>query len=104
MRVYWNDAGVWGESRKPGQTELGTRCETGTASIGLGDHIVEQHIHNLDVANWVKNRVPGQARGVGGRQVRTEKKFRRDLRPSPSKVLCEDGSGFSQVPPHPGCW
>jgi predicted dehydrogenase len=36
-----------------------------------GDHIVEQHIHNLDVANWVKNMTPVSARGQGGRQVRT---------------------------------
>jgi predicted dehydrogenase len=36
-----------------------------------GDHIVEQHIHNLDVANWVMNATPARARGQGGRQVRT---------------------------------
>ena len=38
-----------------------------------GDHIVEQHIHNLDVANWVKNATPAKAQGQGGRQVRTGK-------------------------------
>ena len=30
-----------------------------------GDHIVEQHIHNLDVINWVKNGYPVKARGMG---------------------------------------
>jgi predicted dehydrogenase len=37
-----------------------------------GDHIVEQHIHNLDVANWVLNAHPVKAMGMGGRQVRTD--------------------------------
>ncbi len=36
-----------------------------------GDHIVEQHIHNLDVANWIMKGHPVEAQGVGGRQVRT---------------------------------
>jgi hypothetical protein len=36
-----------------------------------GDHINEQHIHNLDVANWVKNGYPIAVQGMGGRQVRT---------------------------------
>ncbi len=36
-----------------------------------GDHINEQHIHNLDVINWVKNGHPVSAQGMGGRQVRT---------------------------------
>ena len=35
-----------------------------------GDHIVEQHIHNLDVSNWVRQMVPTSAQGMGGRQVR----------------------------------
>ena len=36
-----------------------------------GDHIVEQHIHNIDVANWLMNDYPVKAQGMGGRQVRT---------------------------------
>ncbi len=34
-----------------------------------GDHIVEQHIHNLDVINWVKNGHPVKARSMGGREI-----------------------------------
>ena len=37
-----------------------------------GDHICEQHIHNIDVCNWVKNAHPTKAVALGGRQVRTE--------------------------------
>ena len=35
-----------------------------------GDHIVEQHIHNIDVGNWVKGGHPVSAQGQGGRQWR----------------------------------
>jgi predicted dehydrogenase len=35
-----------------------------------GDHITEQHIHNLDVANWIMGGPPVSAQGQGGRQVR----------------------------------
>jgi predicted dehydrogenase len=35
-----------------------------------GDHIVEQHVHNIDVANWAMRGHPVRANGVGGRQVR----------------------------------
>ena len=35
-----------------------------------GDHIVEQHVHNLDVANWFIGRPPVMALGFGGRARR----------------------------------
>jgi len=35
-----------------------------------GDHIVEQHVHNLDVANWFCGRHPLSAAGMGGRARR----------------------------------
>lgn len=38
-----------------------------------GDHITEQHIHNIDVINWFKGAYPVKAQGMGGRQVRKEK-------------------------------
>ena len=40
-----------------------------------GDHIVEQHVHNIDVANWVLGAHPIKAIGVGGRQQRTDPKY-----------------------------
>jgi len=39
-------------------------------SMMSGDHIVEQHCHNLDVANWFIGRPPVQALGFGGRARR----------------------------------
>ncbi len=35
-----------------------------------GDHICEQHVHNLDVANWFLNAHPDSAVGFGGRARR----------------------------------
>ncbi len=35
-----------------------------------GDHIVEQHIHNLDVCNWIMDAHPIQCNGMGGRMYR----------------------------------
>lgn len=35
-----------------------------------GDHVVEQHVHNLDVINWVLGKYPVQCLGMGSRAVR----------------------------------
>ena len=71
-RVYWNSGGVWVRPRKPGQTEMEYQMQNWYYFNWLcGDHINEQHIHNLDVGNWVKQAYPVRASGMGGRQVRT---------------------------------
>jgi myo-inositol 2-dehydrogenase / D-chiro-inositol 1-dehydrogenase len=76
MRVYWNDGGVWVKPRQPGQTEMEYQMRNWYYFNWLcGDHINEQHIHNLDVANWLKNDHPIRAHGQGGRQVRTGKEY-----------------------------
>ncbi|NNE46070.1 MAG: Gfo/Idh/MocA family oxidoreductase [Rhodothermales bacterium] len=70
-RVYWNGEGVWVRERQAGQTEMEYQMRNWYYFNWLcGDHIVEQHIHNLDVANWVKKGHPIRAQGQGGRQVR----------------------------------
>jgi myo-inositol 2-dehydrogenase / D-chiro-inositol 1-dehydrogenase len=70
-RVYWNDAGVWVRARQEGQTEMEYQMRNWYYFTWLGgDHIVEQHIHNLDVANWVLQGHPVRAQGQGGRLVR----------------------------------
>ncbi|MEI7582592.1 Gfo/Idh/MocA family oxidoreductase [Runella sp.] len=74
--VYWVSGGVWNNPRKPGQTEMEYQMRNWYYFNWLcGDHITEQHIHNIDVANWVKQGYPTEARGTGGRQVRTGKEF-----------------------------
>jgi myo-inositol 2-dehydrogenase/D-chiro-inositol 1-dehydrogenase len=76
MRCYWNSAGVWVNPRRPEQTEMEHQMRNWYYFNWLcGDHIAEQHIHNIDVCNWVKGGPPVKAQGVGGRQVRTGVEF-----------------------------
>ncbi len=71
MRAYWNDAGVWVRPRQPSQTEMEYQMRNWYYFVWLGgDHIVEQHIHNLDVINWIKKGHPVRGQGQGGREVR----------------------------------
>ncbi len=71
-QVYWNSGGVWVRPRKPEQSELEYQMRNWYYFNWLcGDHILEQHIHNIDVANWFIGDYPVSAQGMGGRQVRT---------------------------------
>ena len=59
-QVYWNSAGVWVKERQEGQTEMEYQMRNWYYFNWLcGDHIVEQHIHNIDVANWFIGEFPG---------------------------------------------
>ncbi|MCI4642281.1 MAG: Gfo/Idh/MocA family oxidoreductase [Flavobacteriaceae bacterium] len=70
-QVYWNDGGVWVKKRQPGQSELEYQMRNWYYFTWLcGDHILEQHIHNIDIANWFIGEYPTEAQGMGGRQVR----------------------------------
>lgn len=75
-QVYWNSDGVWVRPRKPGQTEMEYQMRNWYYFNWLcGDHITEQHIHNLDVMNWFKGDYPVKAQGMGGREVRSGKEY-----------------------------
>ena len=73
-QVYWNGAGVWVSKRESNQTEMEYQMRNWYYFNWLcGDHILEQHIHNIDVANWFIGDYPVSAQGMGGRQVRKGK-------------------------------
>lgn len=73
-QAWWDNDGVWVRPRKPGQTEMEYQMRNWYYFVWLcGDHITEQHIHNLDVINWFKDGYPVKAQGLGGRQVRKGK-------------------------------
>ncbi len=75
-QVYWDSSGVWVRPRKPEYTEMQYQMRNWYYFDWLcGDHIVEQHIHNIDVFNWAKQSYPVSAQGLGGRQVRTGKEY-----------------------------
>ena len=74
--AWWNNDGVWVNPRKPGMTEMEYQMRNWYYFNWLcGDHICEQHIHNIDVINWAKNAYPVKARGTGGREVRKGKDY-----------------------------
>ena len=73
-QAWWNNDGVWVRQRKYNQTEMEYQMRNWYYFVWLcGDHIVEQHIHNMDVINWFKGGYPVKAQGMGGRQVRKGK-------------------------------
>jgi myo-inositol 2-dehydrogenase/D-chiro-inositol 1-dehydrogenase len=54
LRAYWNGGGIWNRKREPNQTEMQFQVNNWYHFNWLsGDHICEQHVHNLDIANWV---------------------------------------------------
>src|SRR3546814_14838683 len=74
--VYRNSGGVWVRPRKPEQTEMEYQMRNWYYFNWLcGDHIVEQHVHNIDVANWVKVSYPVSIQGTGSRAWRTGKGY-----------------------------
>ena len=74
LQVYWNGDSPWVRPRRPNQTEMEYQMRNWYYFVWLcGDNICEQHVHNLDVANWVKGGHPVEANGMGGRQTRKGK-------------------------------
>lgn len=76
-KSYWNGGEIWVIEKEPQWSDLEWQLRNWNYFTWLaGDHIVEQHVHNLDVMNWVIGSHPIKAvSGLGGRQVRTDAKF-----------------------------
>jgi predicted dehydrogenase len=74
LRCYWNGTGIWFRSReelakkKEPTTDLAFQLNNWYHFVWTcGDHICEQHIHNLDVCNWAMGKPPVQCLGMGAR-------------------------------------
>ncbi len=75
-RCYWNQGGLWHRARTPGMSDLEWQLRNWLYFTWLsGDHIVEQHVHNLDVVNWALQAHPERCSSLGGRQQRTGPEF-----------------------------
>ncbi len=75
-QCYWNGSTLWHHGRDPQWTEMEYQIRNWYYFCWLsGDHIVEQHLHNIDVINWAIGTHPIRALGVGGRQARTDPKY-----------------------------
>jgi len=74
-QCYWNMGQLWVSERQPNQSDIEWQLRNWLYFTWLsGDHICEQHVHNIDVINWAFNDQPVSVWGVGGRQFRTGEK------------------------------
>ena len=73
-QAYWNGGdmlGYWKWWDKENRSDMEWQCRSWPwFTWTSGDHIVEQHCHNLDVINWALQGHPEQCMGMGGRAVR----------------------------------
>ncbi|MDX2146730.1 MAG: Gfo/Idh/MocA family oxidoreductase [Planctomycetota bacterium] len=75
-RCSWDQGSLWNHARKPEYSDMEWQLRNWLYFTWLsGDHIVEQHIHNIDVINWGLQATPTRATAQGGRQVRTGAEF-----------------------------
>jgi len=70
-RVFFNQAAIWQRPREANMTEMQYQVNNWYNFQWLsGDHIVEQHVHDIDVMNWfMGDKHPIEANGMGGRAV-----------------------------------
>ncbi|MFC2157626.1 Gfo/Idh/MocA family oxidoreductase [Acidobacteriota bacterium] len=83
-QCYWNMGGLWvGRAmdnwvgwKTKGWSDMEWQIRNWLFITWLsGDHIVEQHVHNLDVINWAIGSHPVKCSGMGGRQARTAPQY-----------------------------
>jgi predicted dehydrogenase len=75
-QCYWNMGGLWNHARQDTWSDTEWQLRNWLYFAWLsGDHIVEQHVHNLDVMNWAMGGHPEKVMGMGGRQSRTDPKY-----------------------------
>jgi myo-inositol 2-dehydrogenase/D-chiro-inositol 1-dehydrogenase len=66
--VWWNQSKLWHKDNNPTWSEMEWMIRNWVNWTWLsGDHIVEQHVHNLDVMNWFFGTHPVKAVGFGSR-------------------------------------
>ncbi|MGL5095520.1 MAG: Gfo/Idh/MocA family protein, partial [Planctomycetia bacterium] len=70
-RVYWCGGQLWYKNRQSEWSDMEWMIRDWVNWSWLsGDHICEQHVHNIDIANWVIGAHPVKAIGYGGRARR----------------------------------
>jgi predicted dehydrogenase len=111
--VYWNGGVLWCRKRDELARILGREPTEMEYQVNnwyyftwlCGDNIVEQHIHNLDVINWIKGGYPVRAQGTGGCQVRTGPEYGQNFDHHAVEYVYEDESRmFSYCRHMAGCW
>lgn len=112
-RVYWNSGPLWLRTKTDFYQSYGHEPTEMEYQVNnwyyfnwlCGDHIVEQHIHNLDVSNWVKQTHPVMAKGMGGRERRTAPEYGQIFDHHAVEFTYPDGSTMLSECRHmDGCW
>lgn len=107
LRAFWNGTAYRARPpREPDMTEIVYQLRNPYHYTWIsGDNIAEQHVHNLDVCNWIANAHPVSAQGQGGRQVRIGPLFGDIYDHHYVEFTYADGSQlFSQCRHMAGCW
>ncbi|HVN56766.1 MAG TPA: Gfo/Idh/MocA family oxidoreductase [Bacteroidales bacterium] len=66
--VYWNQSKLWHRDKDKSWSEMEWMIRNWVNWSWLsGDHIVEQHVHNIDVMHWFTGVHPVKAVGMGSR-------------------------------------
>ena len=69
--VYWNQGMLWYRNREKGWSDMEWMIRDWVNWKWLsGDHIVEQHVHNIDVFLWMSGYKVAKATGFGARHRR----------------------------------
>jgi predicted dehydrogenase len=113
MRAYWNGGAIWVRNREPKMTEMEYQMRNWYHFVWLcGDHIVEQHVHNLDVCNWAiaqqlgkKDAHPDSAIGMGSCHCRNNRGIGQIYDNHSVEYTYSDGTKlFSQCRQQDGTW
>jgi predicted dehydrogenase len=106
MRAYWNGPGVAPRRVGGGSSELAQQLRNWTQSSWLsGGPLVDQHVHNLDVINWLQSARPVSAQGQGNPSHRADQDPREFACQSFVEFTYADGAKlWSQCRRLPGCW
>jgi predicted dehydrogenase len=107
LRIFFNTGDIWRRSRQEGQTEMQYQINNWYHFNWLsGDHIVEQHVHDIDVMNWfMKDRHPVEANGMGGRRANVTPDFGEIFDHHSVEYVFDNGvRGFSDCRQINGCW
>jgi len=75
-RAYFNIGEIWMIPREAGWSEMEWQLRNWPYFTWLsGDILVEQHIHTIDLINWIMGEHPMRAYGMGGRLARPSKEY-----------------------------
>lgn len=70
-KAFWNQNHVWFRTREEGWDDMTYMLRNWNNFCWLcGDHILDTHVHNIDVINWFLGKYPESAIGYGGRARR----------------------------------